>query len=82
MVAVVSRVTTETSEKENVAAHYFEVVLTGVDKGHDNLLELDGIKGIWRKSLRPFNHQKFTELRKINQKLLELGRSQRNTSSF
>ncbi len=75
VVAVVSRVTTETSEKEDVAAHYFEVVLTGVDKGHDNLLELDGIKDyLAQVAPAPFNHQKFTELRKINQKLLELGK--------
>ncbi|MGC8491297.1 MAG: ATP-binding protein [Syntrophobacteraceae bacterium] len=75
VVEVVRRVTMESSEKEAAAAHYFEVILTGVDKGHDNLLDLENIKDyLSQVAPVPFNHQKFTELRAINQKLLELGK--------
>ncbi len=75
VVEVVRRVTKESTETEAKEAHYFEVILTGIDKGHDNLLDVDAIKDyLSQVAPVPFNYQKFTELRAINNKLLELGK--------
>lgn len=72
---VISRVTTQSTENEANQSHYFEVILTGVDKGHDNLLDIDGISDyLAQVAPVPFNHQQFTELRAVNQKLRELGK--------
>jgi hypothetical protein len=83
VVEVVRRVTKESSEKETREAHYFDVILTGVDKGHDNLLDVDTIKDyLSQVAPVPFNYQKFTELRAINNKLLELGKQPEEYTLF
>lgn len=83
VVEVVRRVTTESTDKEAKESHYFEVVLTGVDMGHDNLLDLDGITDyLAQVAPVPFNHQQFTQLRTINEKLKELGKEPEEYNLF
>lgn len=83
VVEVVRRVTKESSETEAKEAHYFEVILTGVDKGHENLLDVDAIKDyLSQVAPVPFHYQKFTELRAINKKLMGLGKQPEEYTLF
>lgn len=72
VIAVVDAVTSERTEKEKTDIHYFEVVLTGIDKDNDNLLDLNEIEDyLAQVAPVPYNFQRFTELKKVKKKLIE-----------
>ncbi len=71
---VVAAVTIQDEQPEQENAHYFEVVLTGVTIGHDNLLDIDDVRDyLSQVTPVPFNYQRGIELQKITQHLHELG---------
>ena len=75
VIEVVDAVTSEKSEQENGEAHYFEVVLIGIDEQYNNLLDMQEIKDyLSQVAPVPFNYQQLTELKRINQGLRELGK--------
>jgi hypothetical protein len=83
IVEVVTRVTSQSTEKDDGASHYFEIVMTGVDKRHDNLLDTDAIHD-YLAQVAPvsFNYQLFTELKTINSELLRLGKTPEEYNIF
>jgi len=72
VIEVVNAVTTERTEEENSDNHYFEVILTGIDKDNENLLDLVKIEDyLAQVSPVPYNFQRFSELKRVKQKLIE-----------
>lgn len=75
IVDVVNAVTSQDTQPEKSDEHYFEVVLAGIEEGHDNLLDVQDIKDyLSQVAPVPFNYNLGIELQRINQKLQELGK--------
>lgn len=72
---VVDAVTLQNEKPEKADEHYFEVVLMGVEEGHDNLVDFENIKDYLAQVVPvPFDYTNLTILDKINAKLKELGK--------
>jgi hypothetical protein len=70
---VVNNVTHESHSEEASDAHYFEVILKGVN--NEKLLDFDDIKDYLAQSAPvPFNYQNFSALKCINESLIERGK--------
>ncbi len=83
VIGVVNEVTRIDILEEDENKHYFEVVLTGIEQDHDVLLDMHEIKDyLSQVTPVPFNYQKFTELQRINKRLLELGKEPEEYSIF
>ncbi len=76
VIELVNRVTEDSTEPEDKNEHYFEVILTGVRKENENLLDKDEIKN-YLNQVAPvtYNCQMFADLKKINDKLISLGKT-------
>lgn len=71
IIELVNRVTVESKEPEEVDKHYFDVILTGIKKENEQLLNPDEIKDyLSQVAPIPFNYQLFADLKKINKKLI------------
>lgn len=76
VIELVNRVTEDSTESDGKDEHYFEVILTGVRKENENLLDKDDIKNyLSQVAPVPYNCQMFADLKKINEKLLSLGKT-------
>ena len=65
------------TQPENKDEHYFEVILTDILEGHENLLDIDDVQAyLSQVAPVPFNCQKLSALKKVNEKLVELGKEQ------
>lgn len=74
VIEVVDAVTIIEKQEELTDAHYFEVVLTEITDGHENLLDTDDIRCyLSQVAPVPFNYQQGIVLQKINKHLCELG---------
>lgn len=77
LIEVVDAITIIDKQSEQADKHYFEVILTGITKGHNNLLDIDDVKAyLSQVAPVPFNCQNFSVLKKVNEKLVELGKEQ------
>lgn len=76
LIEAVNQVVLEpTSDSEESDKHYFEVILSEIIEGHDNLLDIDDIQDyLSQVAPVPFDSNKLTILTKINKKLAELGK--------
>jgi hypothetical protein len=75
VIEVVDAVTILDKQPEQADAHYFEVVLAGITTGHGNLLKIDEVRDyLSQVAPVPFNCQKLSALKKVNEKLIELGK--------
>jgi molecular chaperone HtpG len=75
VIELVNRVTDDSTEPENINDHYFEVILTGIKKENNNLLDIDEIKNyLSQVAPVPYNCQLFADLKKINEKLVSLNK--------
>ncbi|MDM8560933.1 ATP-binding protein [Candidatus Parabeggiatoa sp. HSG14] len=75
LIDVVDAVTILDKQSEKADEHYFEVILTGITEGHNNLLDIDDVKAyLSQVAPIPFNCQKLSALKKVNEKLVELGK--------
>ncbi|NJO17777.1 MAG: hypothetical protein HC877_19220 [Thioploca sp.] len=64
-----------TPEEEESNEHYFEVILSGIIEGHDNLLDIDDIQDyLSQVAPVPLNCTNLTAFKKINEKLEKLGK--------
>lgn len=64
-----------TSDPEESDKHYFEVILSGIIEGHDNLLDIDDIRDyLSQVAPVPFNCMNLTASKKINERLTKLGK--------
>ncbi|MCP4401312.1 MAG: hypothetical protein GY801_28940 [bacterium] len=71
---VVEAVTTLEEKPEEADEHYFEVVLSGIAQGHENLLDLNDVKNyLSQVAPVPFNYQNLSSLQEVNEKLIALG---------
>lgn len=74
VIEVVDAVTQQEEQPEQRDLHYFEVVLSGISTGHDNLLDFDDIHNyLSQVAPIPFDYRKGAVLQKINNKLQEYG---------
>jgi hypothetical protein len=74
-IEVIDAVTVLDKKPESIDEHYFEVVLTGIEDGHDNLLDFENIRDyLSQVAPVPFNYQNLSILDKVNAKLRELGK--------
>jgi hypothetical protein len=76
LIEAVERVVLEpTKENEESDEHYFEVILSGIIEGHDNLLDIDDIQDyLSQVAPIPLNCTNLTAFKKINEKLEKLGK--------
>jgi len=75
VIELVNRVTEDSTESEKIDEHYFEVILTGFGKENESLLDVDQIKKyLTQVAPVPYNCQMFADLKKINEKLISLGK--------
>lgn len=75
VIELINRVTADSTESEDSDAHYFEVILTGIREENNNLLDVEDIKSyLSQVAPVPYNCQLFADLKKINDKLLFLGK--------
>ncbi|MCP4373480.1 MAG: hypothetical protein GY797_36065 [Deltaproteobacteria bacterium] len=73
IIEVIDAVTIQDTQPEQQDAHYFEVILSGIATGHDNLLDIENIRDyLSQVAPVPFNYNQGMELQKINNKLREL----------
>lgn len=83
LINVIDEIREESSQKEELNNHYFEVVLKGIDKHNSNLLDIDIIKKyLSTVAPVPYDCKKFTQLQKINDKLTELGQEVQEYNIF
>jgi molecular chaperone HtpG len=76
VIELVNRVTEDSTELEDKDEHYFEVILTGIRKENEYLLDKDEIKNyLSQVAPVPYNCQMFADLKKINEKLLALSKT-------
>ena len=74
-IEVIDAVTVINEVKEKPEEHYFEVVLSGIEKGHENLLDFASIRDyLCQVAPVPFNYQSLSILDRVNAKLQELGK--------
>lgn len=74
VIEVVDAVTQQEEQPEQRDLHYFEVVLSGISTGHDNLLDFDDIRNyLSQVAPVPFDYKLGAVLQKINNKLQEYG---------
>ncbi|MBX2999450.1 MAG: ATP-binding protein [Caldilineaceae bacterium] len=60
--------------QEKVELHYFEVILSGISNGHENLLDTTDIRNyLSQVAPVPFNYSLGLELQKINERLKQCG---------
>jgi molecular chaperone HtpG len=75
IIDVVDAVTIQETRAEKPELHYFEVILAGIEDGHDNLLNIENIQDyLSQVAPVPFNYNLGIELQKINQKFKEIGK--------
>lgn len=74
VIEVIGAVVELDTQPEQNDAHYFEVVLSGIGMGHENLLDVDNIcHYLSQVTPVPFDYSLGIELQRINQKLESLG---------
>lgn len=74
VIEVIAAVVEFDTQPEQSDEHYFEVVLSGIGMGHENLLDVDNIcHYLSQVTPVPFDYSLGIELQKINQKLEGLG---------
>lgn len=72
VIEVVDAVTQQEEQSEQKDLHYFEVVLSGISTGHDNLLDFDDIRNyLSQVAPVPFDYKLGAVLQEINKKLQE-----------
>lgn len=77
VIEVVDAVTILDKQSEQADEHYFEVVLTGITEVHKKLLvkEINDVRDyLSQVAPVPFNCQKLSALKKVNEKLVKLGK--------
>lgn len=74
LIDVINSVTIQdNTQPEDQEKHYFEVILSGINEGHNSLLDEDDIQDyLSQVAPVPFNYQDSSLLQKINQKFEEL----------
>ena len=73
LIDVIDSVTMQDAGSEKQEEHYFEIILSGIDENHYNLLDEKDIQDyLSQVAPVPFNYQDYDLLQKINQKLEEL----------
>jgi len=83
VIEVVDAVTILDKQSEQVDEHYFEVILTGITKGHDKLLDIDDVRDyLSQVAPVPFNCQKLPVLKTVNEKLITLGKEPEEFNIF
>ncbi|MCI5130575.1 MAG: hypothetical protein D3904_03415 [Candidatus Electrothrix sp. EH2] len=74
VVEVVDAVTSQKEHPEKESEHYFEVVLSGIEEEHFNLLDVENIRDyLSQVAPLPFDYTQNMALRKVNDHLQKLG---------
>ncbi|MGE0086259.1 MAG: ATP-binding protein [Desulfococcaceae bacterium] len=83
LIDVINAITVLEAQSEQTEEHYFEVILNGIQQGHDNLLDIDDIQD-YLSQVAPvsFDCQTLIALQKINQKLKEVGKEPEEFNIF
>lgn len=74
VIDLVQAVTIQSSNPEAIEKHYFEVILSGISFGHENLLDVESVEEyLAQVAPVPFDYSLSGLLQKVNMKLDEMG---------